>query len=211
MIWRCLPLLVLLPALGPRAASAQPADTLAAGAVLAHFTDARALAADAAGTLYVVDAGADVLVLLSPEGIRLADFGGPGAAEGEFDEPTDVDPTSGLLWVVADAGNGRLQRFTRTFAHLESLPVARVDPGVPGRTARAVSVGEPRDFGAADGRPVAVAVGAAKETFAIDAAQGHVLKWDASRRLERTIGGFDAGAGALVEPTALAEFGLFVQ
>ncbi|MDX1545543.1 MAG: NHL repeat-containing protein [Rhodothermales bacterium] len=189
----------------PSVAAAQPADTLLAGAEpLARFAEARALALDPTGALYVVDAGRGVIVQLTPDGLPLADFGGPGAGEGEFDEPADLDPTTGLLWVVADAGNSRLQRFTRTFAHLESLPVHRADAAQPGGAARTVSIGEQAGAGQAGGRPVAVAVGPSAETFAVDAAQGVVLKWDASRRLERTIGGYDAGAGTLVDPVALA-------
>ena len=183
---------------------AQPADTMLADVeVLAYFDEARTLAIDAAGMLFVVDAGKNVVLQLDPDGQLISSLGGPGAEEGQFDAPSDFDPTNGLVWVVADAGNSRLQRFSHTFLHMETLPVARVERFTPGIAARLDPVDD-RLPGAADGRPIAVATSSSNELFAIEETQGVVLKWDASRRLERAIGGFEAGAGALVDPVALA-------
>ena len=199
---RCFCFLLLAAA---SVAVAQPADTLVAEAeVLATFDEARALGVDASGKLYVVDAGKDAVLQLGPDGGLLASLGGPGAHDGQFDAPADIDPTNGLLWIVADAGNSRLQRFSRTFLHMETLPVARIDRFTPGVAGRTVPVGEERGLDDADGRPIAVITSNANEIFAIDEAQGLVLKWDASRRLERAVGGYDAGEGTLVDPVALA-------
>ncbi len=196
---------LLLLSMAAYAAAAQPADTLVAQATeLARFREARALAVDPAGRLYVVDAGQDAVLQLDAGGRTLAVVGGPGSGEGEFDQPADVDPTNGLVLVVADAGNSRLQRFSRTFLPLESLPVARIDRFTPGAATRTAHIGQQGSVAEADGRPVAVATSSANETFAVDAAQKIVLKWDASRRFERAVGGFDAGEGALVDPVALA-------
>ena len=183
---------------------AQPADTmLTSFEELAVFDDARALASDPSGVLYVVDAGRNVIVCLGPDGKVLSTLGGPGAEDGQFDEPSDIDPTNGLVWIVADAGNGRLQRFSRTQLHLETIPVARIDRFTPGIADRRDPVAHDSQS-AADGRPIAVATNSAGDIFAVDAAQGIVKKWDASRRLERAIGGYDAGRGALSEPVAVA-------
>ncbi len=190
---------------GAAVVAAQPADTMiVAGEVLARFEQAQAMAVDPAGGLYVVDAGRDAVVHLAAGGRHLATLGGPGAGEGEFDGPADVDPTNGLVWVVADAGNSRLQRFSRTLLYLESIPVARIDRFRAGSPSRSANIGREASAGEADGRPVAVITSNTNDIFAVDAAQGVVLKWDASRRLERAVGGFDAGDGALVEPVALA-------
>lgn len=191
--------------LGSAVASAQPADTLVTeAATLAFFENARALAVDPAGRLYIADAGEDVIVQLDADGQLLAYLGGPGTREGEFAEPSDIDPTNGLVLVVADAGNSRLQRFSKTFLFLEALPVTRAHRFTPGGAPRTDNLGDEGSADGADGRPIAVETSVANEIFAIDEAEGVVLKWDASRRFERVIGGFDAGAGALEVPVALA-------
>lgn len=176
---------------------ALPSDTVrASGPPMARFEAARALAVDLAGLLYVVDAGRDVVDVLTPGGVRRATLGGPGTGAGRFDTPADIAPTNGLVLVVADAGNGRIQRFSRDFLHLASVPI--------GRDEDVTRFGRDPGEALGEGRPVAVAVGTTNEAFAVDAARGVVVKWDAAGRFERTIGGYEAGAGALSEPVALA-------
>jgi hypothetical protein len=182
-----------------------PEAAVAAFRPVAAFEDAQAVAVDGRGFLYVVDAGPNVVVQLLPDGSVVRTLGGSGTAPGAFYDPRDVDPTNGLVLVVADAGNGRLQRFSRQFVPLEVLPVVRVDRYVPEQAGQPIySLGERGEVGTPDGRPIAVITSAADETFAIDAAQGLVLKWDRQRRLERALGGYDAGNGALTDPVALA-------
>ena len=199
--------------LSPSDAATQPVDSLLTDfTVLAAFQDARALAVDPSGKLYVADAGPDAVLQLSPGGLLLETVGGSGTDEGQFDQPMDVDPTNGLVLVVADAGNSRLQRFSRTFLPIASLPVGRIKRFTPGSQATTLNIGSEGGVQEADGRPIAVITNNANETFAIDAIQKVVLKWDVSRRFERIIGGFDAGDGALDDPVALAADGqsLFV-
>ena len=207
-----LPLLFLL-CLSPLVATAQPVDSVLTDLTkLADFLEARALAVDPSGKLYVVDTGEDAVFQLSPSGVLLETLGGSGTGEGQFDQPMDVDPTNGLVLVVADAGNSRLQRFSRTFLPITSLPVGRIERFTPGSQAASLNIGSEGGVQEADGRPIAVITNNANETFAIDAIQKVVLKWDVSRRLERAIGGFDAGEGTLEDPVALAadEQSLFV-
>ena len=78
------------------------------------------LAADPRGQLYVVDAGLSTLYRLDVEGNVLARMGGPGSGDYEFDEPIDVAVSSGLVLIVADAGNHRLQWFSSEFRHLDT-------------------------------------------------------------------------------------------
>jgi len=205
--------LLFLFLLLPSNIAAQPVDSLLTDlVVLAAFQDARALAADPSGKLYVVDAGQDAVLQLAPSGIVLETLGDSGTGEGEFDQPMDVDPTNGLVLVVADAGNSRLQRFSRTFLPIASLPVGRIKRFTPGSQAATLNIGSEGGVQEADGRPIAVITNNANEIFAIDAIQQVVLKWDMSRRFERVIGGFDAGEGALDDPVAVAadEQSLFV-
>lgn len=168
---------------------------------LARFEEATSLSVDPAGRLYVTDAGADVVVHLARDGTEKARYGGPGVQPGTFDDPADLDPTNGLALYVADAGNGRVQRFARAFQFLEAIPVGRSGANELGPT-------YDRQGGdvAAQGRgaPVAIAVSDADELFVIDAAAAHVVRWGPRRREPRSIGGFNAGPGALEDPVALA-------
>ena len=196
--------------IGAQAALGQPSDvqadtTITEAVELATFVEARALAADPSGVLYVVDGGRDVVQKLASTGAVLATLGGPGAGEGEFDGPTDIDPTNGLVLVVADAGNGRLQRFSRAFLFLEAVPVGSVT-GSEARLGTASRYGSARDRlgGPGTGRPTAIAVSPSGETYAIDETEGYVIRWDEDRRTLRTLGGYDAGEGALDDPVALA-------
>jgi DNA-binding beta-propeller fold protein YncE len=73
-------------------------------------------AVDAAGDVYVVDLGNSRINKYSPEGKFLLSWGKkgtnpPNAKPGEFDEPSGVavDPSGDVL--VADAWNGRIQKF----------------------------------------------------------------------------------------------------
>ena len=133
---------------------------------------------------------------MEADGTPVASVGGPGAEHGQFDQPADLDPTNGLVWVVADKGNGRVQRFSGSFLHMETLPVLRADRFME-------AVPEP-GHGIGDGYPIAVATSPSSEIFVIEELDGLLLKWDAARRPERVIGGFGRGAGALKEPVALA-------
>lgn len=199
---------ILILLLLPLVAAAQPVDSwLTEMRSVAEFQDARALAADPMGRLYVVDGGQDAVFQLDARGVLLETLGGSGTGEGQFDQPQDVDPTNGLVLLVADAGNNRLQRFSRTFLPLGSIPVGRVDRFAPGAESATLNIGSEGGVQEADGRPIAVITNNATETFAIDANNNVVLKWDVSRRFERVIGGFNAGDGALEKPVALAADG----
>lgn len=179
------------PAAGPLL-NGPEADTLAVEPFgLARFEAARDLAVDPSGRLYVADAGAAVVVELSPEGRPVATLGGPGSGEHAFLEPSGVDPTNGLTLFVADAGNGRIQHFSRERRLLRTIPL-----------------GEMRGSGArglgGEGRPVALASGPTRDLYAIDDLRGVVLRWDESLRPDRVTGGLDAGEGALRAPVDLA-------
>lgn len=167
---------------------------------LATFVDARALAADPAGLLYVVDAGVGAVHILSADGRAMRTLGGPGSREGQFDEPTDVDPTNGLMILVADAGNARIQRFSNELLHLGSLPVGSDFQEQQGGALRAPAGSGARASREADGYPVAVAAGQAGETYVIDAAQGAMLTWDAAARPVRSTGATGPGSEAMIEP-----------
>ncbi len=177
---------------------AEAQDTLQTGVkVIAQIPEARGLAMDPEGLIYVVSTSE--LLQLDHQGRVTARLDGTNA--GIFGELSGVDPGNGLIWVIADAEAGSLFRFSKELLHLETIQVPGNTESDFGRSPRL----DLRDaFTTAPGQPVAVATGAGGELFAIDASSQRVLKWDASRRLERVIGAFGTGAGQLVEPVSLA-------
>ncbi len=181
-----------------RRAGASASDTVEQ----VRFQEATDLARDPRGRLYVADAGRDAVVILSPQGQEQAVLGGAGTRAGQFLDPLEVDPTNGQTLLVADAGNGRLQRFSEEQQYLESLPVGR-DFGTE-RNRRALDDGRDGADERGDGRPIAVASSVGNHTFAIDEGPGVVLKWDEQRRPERIIGRQIQRRGRLERPVALA-------
>lgn len=173
----------------------------AAGVVLAEFEDARALAVDPRGRLYVTDAGRDVVVILSPEGEPLQTLGGSGTRAGEFDLPADVDPTNGQMIAVADTYNGRVQRFTEEGQYLESLPVGagEDDRGVD----RAFDDGRDGSAERGEGRPIAVASTGGGGLVILDEARGVVYRWTEMGGLESIVDGTTRGK-QLQRPVGLA-------
>lgn len=172
---------------------------------LAQFKEATSVAVSPAGEIFVTDRGTSSIIKLTGDGTRIAEFGGPGQSEGQFDDPMYIDPTNGLILVVADAGNGRIQRFSREFLFLESLPVGSADEmreaSALGQTQYRQRTQETR-FGT--GRPIAVATTSDNDMLVLDDQERVVFKWDSDRNLERVIGAYDQGDGALEQPVALA-------
>ena len=191
------------PGSGVARVLARQADTLRAiplpGAV---FADARAVGVDPFGMAYVADAGRDVVYAMDASGGQMVARGGPGSKEGAFDDPAGVDPTNGLTLYVADAGNRRIQIFSRSGAWLGAIPLTG-----DGEDAEARVTYRRRDESAseyASGVPGALATSMANELFVVDAGRRVVRKWDQDRRPAGIIGGPDAGPGALLDPVDLA-------
>lgn len=178
-------------------AQAQGADR--AHLLSARFEEARALAADPQGRLYVADAGRDVVDVFGSDGTRRAVLGGGGTRAGALDTPSDVDPTNGQLVLVADTYNGRIQRFSEEGQYLESLPVERF-----GRRAEAEWTFQGGQSGApvrGDGRPIGVARGDEGAVFVLDARDRRLWTWSDLGRLESLV---SEGDGRLRDPVALA-------
>lgn len=162
------------------------AQEAAQDTVIARFRDARALAVDPLGRLYVADAGRDVVRLLDRAGTGQGTLGGAGTRAGEFDSPADVDPTNGQTVWVADAGNGRVQHFSSEGLYLEAMPVG--PSFLEGGDQRFLDDGRDGAAVQGDGRPIAVASTSGDVVFAIDERNDRLLKWDEQRRPERLVG-----------------------
>lgn len=189
----------LLVILGTKRAVAQETSDGASGTVLARFGDARALAVDPRGRLYVADAGRDVVAVLDQTGTRRMVVGGSGTRAGEFDVPSDVDPTNGQLILVADTYNGRVQRFSEEGQYLESLPVGRTERF--GSSTWDVEEGRTGDSVRGDGRPVAVAQDDEGTLFVLDERTRRLLM---GNDLGRSGQIREVGDDRLQEPVALA-------
>lgn len=198
-MWRLLFLFVFIADV-----SSQPVDyVLSDLQPIASFTDARALASDGTGFLYVVDAGRDVVVKLSETGMVESELGGPGIEPGRFDDPADIDPTNGLVLIVADAGNGRLQLFSREFMPLQILPIGQHGDDTPLHQRRPAGRNSQAQGHVGEGRPIAVASPSSGEIYTLDAAERVILIWNRASERIRTIGGYDEAGGALSDPVAL--------
>ena len=91
---------------------------------LATFDDATVLHRDPRGRLYVLDPERHRLYVLNAAGDRQRTIGGSGSRAGQFSRPAGIDPTNGQTLLVADTGNGRIQRLDADGRPLELLPVS---------------------------------------------------------------------------------------
>ena len=78
------------------------------------------IAAD--GTLWLTDTGNKRLIHYSPDGEPLGSLGGPGSADGRFNEPVGLAYDALGRLYVADAWNARIQRFEADFSAPVSFP-----------------------------------------------------------------------------------------
>ena len=193
------------PALG------QPVDTvLVTGNPVAEFRRATSISIAADGRMFVVDADRNALVVLRLSGEVDEIIGGPGTDEGQFDGPADVDPTNGLAIYIADMGNGRIQKFSRAFRFLESLPVvsnpalSREDQNPSFR----VGAGVTRQ--PSDGLPVSVITSRLDDLYVVESVSATVIRWDRDRRNSWVIGNEDAGEYELQAPVDLATNGEYL-
>lgn len=183
---------------------AQKADSLIQSLEeLATFQRATSIKSDASGQLYIVDANASTISIFDDKGVFKKSFGGPGLGDYEFDEPLDIDPTNGLLLFVADAGNSEIRKYSGEFLHLETI-LAQVADERNGETLGG-RVGE-EDFEnqAEEGRPIAIAAAKSGELFAIESDRGVVIKWNSTKRLERSFGGIESVGESLEDPVDIA-------
>jgi len=173
-------------------------DTLQTGyEVIAEVSEAKALAVDQDGLLYIVTSSA--MHQFDHHGQLLTSL--DGSSKGVFGELSDMDPGNGLIWVLADFALGSLLRFSKQLLHLETIRIPNHTTTEFGHSPRL----DLRDeFTTSFGQPISVSTGVSGEIFVIDRSSQNVLKWDSSRRLERVIGEFGTGSAQLVEPTKIA-------
>ena len=151
------------------------------------FTNAVSLSANAAGEVFVLDAGTNELLKFSPKGTLLSKIGGRGWGDLSFDSPTDVCASFALDVYVADYNNRRLQRFDRKLNFVQSLNIDNIGTTFSGGFT-----------------PCASAISSQGELFILEADGRRVVKLNPAGQIEREFGSFDAGAGSLASPRDIA-------
>jgi DNA-binding beta-propeller fold protein YncE/transcriptional regulator with XRE-family HTH domain len=144
------------------------------------LTDPVAVATDAGGELYVLDARNNLIHTFASDGTPLATWGGTGTANGEFLAPSALAvDTSGRVY-VADTGNSRVQVFSSSGRWRASWTGQGETP-IPLRS------------------PSGIAVGPGGQVYVSDAPNGRILVFSSTGHL--------ASAAALMTqsgPTSLA-------
>lgn len=139
------------------------------------------LAIDHRGDVVIADAGNHRVLVVSPVGRSVRDFGGYGWEDGRFDEPTDVAVYPGFYVYVLDRGNRRVQRFDADGDYLDT-------PLVEGEA----------------GSPTGIEVGAAGELLVVDEDSQIVRVLTQFDEPGEPIGHFGPEGGGLVAPSAVA-------
>ncbi len=150
------------------------------------FTDAEALSVDQFGHIYVVDGGSARILKCDMTGSTVAEVGGYGWDETQFDRPTGIDARLGIAVYVADYGNNRISRFDRGLRFMAALggENAAADPGF--------------------GYPLDVVNSSLEQLFVLDGENNRVLAMSGFRSVAQVFGGIEAGEGRLREPVAMA-------
>lgn len=155
-------------------------------ATFGRFLQASSLDFDVAGNIYVVDREGDLLVKYSPRGDSLRAVGGRGQGTMQFDTPVSLFARRGNDIYVADYNNHRIERFDRTLDYITTI-YTHDDPDERKR------FGYPRD----------VAISRQGEVYILDGENHRILKINAVGAPDIAFGDIGAGAGRLVDPTAI--------
>ena len=149
-----------------------------------QFKNAIALSIDIFNNVYVLDAGSNEIVKLTPNLKLLRRIGGYGWKSGELDQPKDIASPNGLDVFVADYGNHRVLRFDK-------------DLNLQTSTSSSDEVeGANKLFG----YPRSIALSRFGSLFIIDSENKRIVKFSNDQTLERTFGNIHGGKGSLASP-----------
>jgi tripartite motif-containing protein 71 len=151
------------------------------GEAVAGLERPRDVAVDHRGDIVIADAGNHRVLVVSPLGKMVREFGGYGWEEGRFDDPTDVAVYPGFYIYVLDRGNRRVQRFDAEGDYVD-MPLAEGDAG----------------------GPTGIEVGVAGELLVVDEDSQVVRIFSQFDEVVEPIGHFGPEEGGLVSPAAIA-------
>jgi len=148
----------------------------------AFLSQPTGITVDPMGNMFIADTGNDRVVKCDREGRFLAEAGGYGWGNGQFNRPTYLDTDNGLSLYVVDAQNKRIQRLDGNLNF--------------------VSVIQPKSEGdfLGWGSPEGIAVTGSGEIFVSDTQDDWVVKLDGFLEYERSFGGFGQSGGGLRDP-----------
>ncbi len=120
-----------------------------AGSSTEQFSNARGVAVNWQGDLYVADCGNNRIQHLTTTGTFLDRFGTAGSGNGQFNCPVDVAFAGDGTLLVVDQGNRRIQQFEVDGDFIRAWPTGTSSAGVPW----AVDVDEQGQVYVTDGEP----------------------------------------------------------
>ena len=167
-------------------ASAQPIDSvLVEDYSIGSFQRATRIVVGAQGTIYVLDADENKVLLFSNLQDAPKTLGGFGWSSSSFDKPTGV-ATDGVNVYISDFGNHRIQRFDRDFNYISSL-----------------STRDTSDVSSRFGYPLDIALSEIGDLFILDGENIRILKFNSQNLFERSFGDINSGKGKLQNPMKL--------
>jgi hypothetical protein len=152
-----------------------------------NFISAERIAADPFGVIYVTDGSEHCVQTFDSLGTPLRRIGGFGWGTDQFDHPTGVDASLGIVVYVADKGNQNVVRLDKSLAVIGSFST-RDDPRA------AIGFGYPLD----------IAITHTGNLFILDGENRRVVSTSGFAMVENAFGGVESGAGRLQEPVAMA-------
>jgi hypothetical protein len=171
--------------IGLSPASAQSVDpVLVEDYSIGSFQRATRIVLGTQGTIYILDADENKVLLFSNLQDAPKTIGGFGWSSSSFDKPTGV-ATDGVNVYVSDFGNHRIQRFDRDLNYISSL-----------------STRDTSDANSRFGYPLDIALSELGDLFILDGENIRVLKFNSQVSFERTFGD-NAGKGKLQNPVKL--------
>jgi DNA-binding beta-propeller fold protein YncE len=155
-----------------------------------ELSDPGGLAVDAAGNIYVADAGTSQVVKFDSHGLFVAAAGAPGDGEGQFNQPSDLAlDAEGNVYVV-DTWNHRVQKLDADLNFLAAF-------GKP--TSDLLNPGPDEMWG-----PRSVALDGEGNVWVVDTGTARVRKFSAAGEPLGSVGGRGDELGQFLEPVGIA-------
>lgn len=153
----------------------------------------RGIAVAPDGSFYVADTRNNRITHYSKDGQQLAQFGKPGTAPGEFNEPWGlaVDKAGNLY--VADTWNHRVQKFSPDGKYLQTFGTGAADAKGDVNASPGMFYG-----------PRGVAVDNDGNVYVTDTGNARIQKFDPSGKLLALFGGRGSNPGQFQEPVGIA-------